>query len=271
VRSVLNQTFRDFELVIVDDGSSDSTPEILRRLVADDPRIAVVTTPPRGLVEALNLGVSQSNGSLIARMDADDEALPSRFEQQVAELNAKPRLGAIGCQVSYIDASGRPAGAWDLPVGPSLVRWRLYFGTALAHPAVVMRRSSLPATPYADDAPHAEDYDLWVKIAQGSDLDNLSQVLLRRRVHGASVSDVHETEQAASVDRVQRRVIETALGVGPDSETLRALRGSGSRSGAVKALPLLARLYRAFPDRTPSVRADAIGRARTLVRAGLSR
>ena len=108
VQSVLRQTFRDFELVAVDDGSTDESPAVLREYAARDPRVRVVSRPNTGIVGALNDGLDAARGPLVARMDADDVCLPRRFERQAAFLRDNPACLVVGTRVRYTEPNGRP-------------------------------------------------------------------------------------------------------------------------------------------------------------------
>jgi glycosyltransferase involved in cell wall biosynthesis len=270
IHSILGQTFTDFELIAVDDGSTDETASILRRLAEEDLRIVIIRLNGEGLVSALNAGVARARGDYVARMDADDVSRPGRLERQVAELDRRPALGVLGTRVRYIDADGKPGSSWDVPVGERLVRWTLAFGTPLAHPSVVMRRRFFTDTQYSDAAPHAEDYDLWVRLAALTDLDNLPEALLERRVHGTSVSDRNADHQKHSVLEIQRRAITSRLGTVPTEAEVRALSEPRSWRDFLGAVRLIWRLYRASGGGA-DIRRDAIARvgggARHLLRA----
>lgn len=270
VDSILLQTFVDLELVVVDDGSVDSTPRLLADFAAHDVRVRVHRLDRVGLVAALNAGIEVAHGVYVARMDADDVSLPRRIERQVAELDRRPRLGVLGTQVRYIDAAGSAIGLWSLPLGEELVRWSLCFGTPLAHPSVMIRRSLLVRHAYSAAALHAEDYDLWLRLSAETQLDNLPEILFERRVHGASISDLHEDEQATTAAEVQRRAVAAALGREPSTRQIEVLRAPHSIVGALTAMLLIWRLYRRSP-RTPQIRRDAARRSidalRTAVRA----
>jgi glycosyltransferase involved in cell wall biosynthesis len=270
VRSILDQTFVDLELVVVDDGSVDGTARLLERLAAEDSRVQVYRLEPSGLVAALNFGIERARGAYVARMDADDISLPLRVERQVAELDARSDLGVLGTQVRYIDAAGRPIGVWNLPVGQELVRWTLFFGTPLAHPSVMMRRELLLRHAYAADAVHAEDYDLWVRLAAETELDNVPEILFERRVHGGSVSDRNANVQAEIAAQVQRLAIAAALRVEPSEALVRALQRPRTLSEMLGAFRLILRLYRASPHTRP-IRRDGLrriaGAARAAIRA----
>jgi glycosyltransferase involved in cell wall biosynthesis len=266
VASILRQSFGDFELIVVDDGSTDRTGEILAAVAANDRRVRIVPSDGRGLVDALNTGVAAARGTYIARMDADDISLPDRLERQVEELDERPSLGVLGTRVRYIDADGDVIGVWDVPVGTRLVHWSLAFGTPIAHPTVMMRRAALPAPAYRASDPHAEDYDLWVRISRRTTLDNLNETLLERRVHGGSVSDQNLVAQEASTIRVQQRAIEAVLGRQPSAARVAALAGPRSPSELLAAAFLIGRLYLACRGGA-DVRRDAWRRLVAVTRA----
>jgi glycosyltransferase involved in cell wall biosynthesis len=108
VQSILDQTFRDFELLAIDDGSADESRDILKTMAQDDPRLFVHAEPHRGLAGTLNRGIELARGAYIARMDADDIAVPERFERQVAYLDRNPRCVVVGTGIQKIDASNEP-------------------------------------------------------------------------------------------------------------------------------------------------------------------
>jgi glycosyltransferase involved in cell wall biosynthesis len=259
IGSILGQTFGDFELIVIDDGSSDGTSGIVSRLAATDGRIRVVRLEGNGVVEALNAGVASAKGTYVARMDADDLSLPERFSRQVAELDRRPSLGVLGTRVTYVDVDGMPVGAWDVPVGAPLVRWSLAFGTPIAHPSVMMRRSVLPDPPYRADYPYAEDFDLWVRLSRRTFLDNLPQPLLRRRVHGDSVSDRNTAVQDESTLRIRRLAITSVLGNEPSVPSVAAMTRPSSLNELLLAMRSIGALYRASP-RNAAIRRDAVRR-----------
>ena len=266
LRSILDQTFRDLELIAIDDGSTDGTSSVLARVAAADERVRIIQLAGGGVVDALNAGCATAAGTYIARMDADDVSLPERIVRQVDELDRRPELGVVGTRVRYIDAHNRAVGVWDVPVGAQLVHWSLAFGTPIAHPSVMMRRDVLPPGPYRSAAPHAEDYDLWIRLAQHTILDNLGERLVERRVHGASVSDRHEEAQRASTIRLQQRAIADVLGREPSSSRVEALSHPQSWLELLAAALLIARLYLASP-RGEGVLRDAWTRIGVAARA----
>jgi GT2 family glycosyltransferase len=190
VRSILGQTFSDFEFLIVDDGSTDGTPGILADFAAADARIRIHDQPHCGLVAALNRAVQIADGEFLARMDADDVAQPRRFERQVGYLRSHPQVAVLGTAMLAIAPDGRPLNQIRFPRSPADVRRGLERWCCLAHPTVIMRAEAVRAeggyrAAYSDAA---EDYDLWLRIAERYDLANLSDCLLNYRRHGTQLS-----------------------------------------------------------------------------------
>ena len=191
VASILAQTLRDLELLVIDDGSCDGAAAALRPLAARDDRLRVLSNPGVGLVAALNFGLAQARAPLVARMDADDVALPERLARQVAFLDRNLGVALVGAQVAFIDASGALTGErTHFPTDPAAVAAALLTrGCVVKHPSVVARREALlQAGGYRAALAKAEDYDLWLRLAERARLANLPEVLLDYRVHPEQVS-----------------------------------------------------------------------------------
>lgn len=197
VESILAQTFTDFELIIINDGSTDGSGAILRELAARDPRIVLVERANGGLVSALNEGIERARADLIARMDADDVAMPDRFARQLARMLGEPDLGVLGSFIRIMDKAGRIIRLGDYPVSVEETLRFMDHGCPVAHPTVMMRREAvLKAGGYRKLFSHCEDYDLWLRISElGYGIANLPQPLLNYRMHGANVSAVHREAQ----------------------------------------------------------------------------
>jgi glycosyltransferase involved in cell wall biosynthesis len=204
VRSILEQTFRDFELIVIDDGSTDRSPEILRSLADQDSRIAIHRQSNSGIAASLNLGCSLARGTYVARMDADDISLPRRFEKQVAFLDAHSDVGVLGTLIQDIGAGGEPGPIWPLPTTAATIRWFLMFGNCMAHPTVMMRRDIINRLKYNLAAAHVEDYDLWIRACGVTNLANISEVLLKYRVLTHSTSSRHLSVQQQQALKLQR-------------------------------------------------------------------
>jgi len=186
IESVLAQTFADFEFVIVDDGSTDSTPEILEEFAARDARVRVLANPRNaGIVVALNRGLDACRGRYVARMDADDVALPDRLALQAARMDSSPDVVALGGALEYMDAAGADLGLRRAcGVGRSVLE-----ANPLLHPTVMIRREALEAgrLRYQPRYRYAEDYFLWLELSRVGRLDALDEVVLKYRLSaGAS-------------------------------------------------------------------------------------
>jgi hypothetical protein len=200
VHSIRTQTFSDFEYLIVDDGSTDASPEILARHAASDRRIRILTQENKGLIESLNRAFAEAAGTCIARMDADDVARPNRLELQMAFLSANPGIALVGGAIEIIDSDGQPVSVTRLPTEPEQIRMHMRkHGNALAHPTVLFRREALCRTGgFRKAYRHAEDYDLWLRMLETCDFANLPDVLLGYRRHEASISRLHAVQQILS-------------------------------------------------------------------------
>jgi hypothetical protein len=197
VESILVQTFKDFELIIINDGSTDGSGAILRELSGRDPRIVLIERPNGGLVSALNDGIAMARADLIARMDADDVAMPDRFALQLARMLAEPDLGVLGSFIRIMDSTGRIIRLGEYPVSVEETARFMDHGCPVAHPTVMMRREMLlKVGGYRKLFCHCEDYDLWLRISElGYGIANLPLPLLNYRMHSGNVSAVYRDEQ----------------------------------------------------------------------------
>ncbi len=169
IRSLVRQTFDDFEVIAVDDGSDDESPSILRRWAKRNRRIKPVFHERVGLIGVLNAGLERAGGELVARMDADDVSHPKRFERQVALMRAHPELSVAGCLVRSFPKHSVREGfriyeAWlnSLIAHEDMVR-EIYIESPLAHPSTMMRRTELIELGGYEDHGWPEDYDLWLR------------------------------------------------------------------------------------------------------------
>ena len=217
VRSVIAQSFSDWEFVVVDDGSADATAAILERHRRADARIRVVPQAPLGLAESLNRGLRLARGAYVARMDADDVCSPDRLAVQVAAMDAHPEVGVCGSWIETF-GMGKPA-IRCYPLDDASIRSWMLFESVLAHPSVMIRREVLERHGLAYDGtmPHAEDYDLWVRAARVTKLANVPQVLLRYREHPQQVVRRHEALKRQTARRIRAGQL-AALGLSPSEE-----------------------------------------------------
>ncbi len=206
VRSIQDQTFTRWELIAVDDGSTDGSPAVLQELALRDPRIRPIARPHAGLAVALNHAIGLAHGSLIARMDGDDVALPHRFARQLEFMEAHPEVLAIGTRILQIAPDGTEVcEAYDLTDHESIDAFHLsQRGSAIAHPTAMMRRAAvLEVGGYRQELDPADDLDLWLRLAECGRLANLSEVLLRYRLHDASLT---QRRRQAMCDMTSRAV-----------------------------------------------------------------
>ena len=208
VDSILAQTFRDFELIAVDDGSTDETLALLEQWARGDGRMLCVRQDHAGLIAALNRGLTLARGEFIARMDHDDISQPDRFARQVEFLDAHLDVAVVGSAVTLIDERGHAIRDVRYPETPAAIAEFLRAGSALAHPAVMMRRAAVIAVGgYRPAYQHAEDYDLWLRMAEEYALANLPDRLLlyRQRRDKLSIASALEQRLAAIIARFAAR------------------------------------------------------------------
>jgi len=219
IQSVLNQTFRDYEFILINDGSTDDSARIIERHQRADGRIRAYAQPNRGLVAALNRGLDLARGEYVARMDADDVSLPERIATQIAFMDAHPEVGICGTWIETIGTSSVEVRRY--PTDDATIRSWLLFESVLAHPSIMIRRNLLKEWGLSYDARyvHAEDYALWVRASRHMALANIPAVLLRYRVHSQQVVQRHDTKKLASARLVRLGQLEL-LGIRPTEEEL---------------------------------------------------
>ena len=203
VNSILNQTYRDFEFIIINDGSTDGTLEILKAFAQQDSRIRLISRENKGLVETLNEGLALAKSPLIARMDADDISLPDRFKKQYAYLQQHPDVVVLGGRCIAIDADGDPLTQWNkLTSSKAIHNQHLHSlcGSAIAHPAMMYRANNVQSIGgYRKAAYPAEDLDMLLRIVDEGLLRNLEDVVLKYRVHMASICATDKSIQNKKV------------------------------------------------------------------------
>ncbi len=168
--SLSEQSYPDYDLVAVDDGSTDGTLERLQSRAAEDARVRVISIPHGGIVAALNAGLNDCRGELIARMDADDRAHPNRLEKQLSYMQAHPEIAVLGCQVRAFPAEHVRQGFkiyidWqNALLSDEDIRREMFVESPLAHPSVMLRREWLERLGGYQEHGWAEDYDLWLRM-----------------------------------------------------------------------------------------------------------
>ena len=215
IESILSQTYGDFEFIIIDDGSTDHSLEIIKTY--NDLRIVLICNETNlKLIPTLNKGFNLAKGEYIARMDADDISLPGRLARQVEFMDGSPAIGVCGTWAELFGDCGQSF--WRFADQPDAVKCMLLFGCCIVHPSVMIRKKSIETGfSYSDEYPHGEDYALWVHMAQKYNIANIPEVLFKYRKTASQVSSKYAGEQRATTLKVQREQI-NALGIEPTEQ-----------------------------------------------------
>lgn len=217
--SILNQTYGDFEFIVLNDCSKDSTEQIIASY-ADDRIVYVKNEQNMGVAATLNKGLSLAKGEYVARMDADDISMPERFALQVAYLDAHPQVAVLAANVELFNEEGPISTGWST-TDPAQMKVDLLFSCGLAHPSVMMRRDVIQSLGGYDlEFEGMEDYELWCRVAEDHGVTALSEVLLRYRIHGAQVTKNPSPKYLQRQRRLKLRQLEqlgvVAEGIGVD-------------------------------------------------------
>ncbi|NUN65843.1 glycosyltransferase [Pseudanabaena biceps] len=208
IDSILNQTFTDFELLIIDDGSTDKSLEIIKSY--PDPRIRLIRNLVNlGISKSLNIGLAESLGDYVARMDSDDISLPNRLQKQIEFLNQNPDVIVLGSYIEFIDTHGNKLENLDYlskyPLSHKAIIYAMLYCNPLAHPSVAFKRLEvLKLGGYRVlkewESVSTEDYDLWLRLAsQNYKFANLSDRLIKYRIHSDSLTQVAITKGKLSI------------------------------------------------------------------------
>ncbi len=212
VESVLAQTFADFEFIIVDDGSTDRSIQILRGFEQRDPRIRLVSRPNTGIVRAANEGIALARGRYLARMDSDDRCVPHRFAAQVRYLDEQPDCVLVGSRVMIMDPYGSPVSETKQKLTHDEIDAELLSsggGWALVQPSTMMRTETVRAVGgYRGKFNINEDQDLFLRLAERGRVANIAEPLLWYRRHYRSVSHTQYEQQAQIRDSIVREAYE---------------------------------------------------------------
>lgn len=220
IDSILGQTYTEFEFIIIDDASQDNSFSIVRDFARKDKRIRIIENQDnQGLSVSLNKGVRAARCEYIARMDADDISAPTRFEKQVAFMDANPEIGVCGTWFEMIGERQGQVGKF--PNKHTAIHLRMLFANAMAHPTVMMRASLLErySLQYDEQVLFAQDYELWSRAIENLRFANLDQVLLYYRVHSTSTGSTHYVQQQQTHNKAYRNVL-SSFNMNPTQDEL---------------------------------------------------
>lgn len=251
IESILNQTFSDFEFIIIEDPSTEEITKILEKYAERDKRIRLIHNSRNlGLVRSLNKGLKQARGIYIARQDADDISLLDRLEIQVRFLERHPEVGVVGTWIALLDKEGKQTDILRKPHSPFFIKWSLLFGNCLAHSSVMMRLSLVEENEiYKTEMVFVEDYDLWARLSEKTLLANLPKVLCLIRLHEQRTSTQHFELQKKSGRLVMRQLIAKLLGKDIPEALLKSLQGHEvlkTQEELGYSARLITQLYKAF-------------------------
>jgi GT2 family glycosyltransferase len=217
--SVLGQSLTALELIIVDDGSTDETPSRIAALALSDRRVRALRQSPLGLVAALNKAIDSARAPLLARLDADDVALPERLARQKEHLDRHPGTVLLGTWAQTIDADDHAIGQLRPESDPARLAILLRRRNPFVHSTVMMRADAVRRVgAYREACRHAEDYDLWLRLAETGAVAILPEILVRYRIHAASVTRRAVLQQGFAA-RLARRAAEERARTGVDPLT----------------------------------------------------
>lgn len=201
IESILQQSYGDFEYILINDASTDSSPTILDHYASLDPRLLVFHNSSNLHIDrSLNRALGSAHGDYIAVLDQDDLAHSQRLERQVAFLDANPEIGVVGTQAVSINAGGQSRRSMVFPIVPDLARWVILFATPVLHSAAMMRRSLLQKVGgYGSRSRYAADYALWAELITHTKIANLPETLVSYRRHDHQTSTVAMTPQQGEV------------------------------------------------------------------------
>lgn len=228
IESILNQTFKDFEFLILDDASTDKSLEIIRDFEKKDPRIKAYQNEKNlGVVASRNKLINLSKGKYIAWLDSDDIAIETRLEKQVNFLEEHPEIGMVGAWLIKSDKLCKKQLIWPMETNPNKLQVELFFHSPFST-VVMIRKSALPKTLYDSRFPVAEDYDLYCRIAEKSGMANLGIPLLKYRENSASLSHTTDVMEDRSILVIRKHA--ERLGIKLEENSIKNLRKTKTAS-----------------------------------------
>jgi len=199
IQSILNQDFNNFEFIIINDGSTDSSIKIIKRFAREDDRIVLIDQENTGLTRSLIRGILISKGELIARQDADDISMPDRLSQQIKYFETIPDIVLLGCNANIINQSGEKVrNAGYIASTDSEIREHLKYANTFIHTSVMFRKAAyLQAGGYNEQFKFSQDSDLWHRMCHLGKVQNINLPLVQNRVHKGAISENKLEEQVA--------------------------------------------------------------------------
>jgi glycosyltransferase involved in cell wall biosynthesis len=252
VSSILHQTFRNFEFIIINNGSTDETGAILDRYQKQDRRIRVYYHEQQGLARALNAACGMARGRYIALMDADDVSSAHRLARQAAFMENHPRVGIVGTWISKLK-NGSVTRNWCPSTSPKMLKWSLFFGICVCTPSIMMRRDVLGRLTclLRGELFHAEDVDLWFRASKITEFGCVPEVLYQYRVWSGSKTQLHLQSVSETHIRLLASFIKDFLESDPPMEAVIGLRQTriGPLFRTLKQIRLTAALIQKLYDR----------------------
>ncbi len=209
LESILAQTYTNFECIVVDDGSSDKSPEILKEYAARDSRIKILTNEKNlRICKTLNRGIEAARGKYIVRMDGDDICYPTRLERQVQFMEdpQNKNVGVCGSYVDIIDKNGDVIGAKQFPTADLEIRKAFWFRNPLQHSTTIIRKECFDTFGmYDDNFVYVEDLELWMRFGQKFELRNIPERLVQYRLHGENAVIVHQKPMIRNILKLRSK------------------------------------------------------------------
>lgn len=274
IDSILDQTFSQFEFIIINDGSSDGSSQILRQYAEKDARIRLAEQENTGLTVALCRGVEMSRGTFVARMDADDFSMPERLAKQVSLLESDPELAAVTCHVEHFSDDGTVSHVAEIKCNQRLIPlYNCFVNRIGGHGQVIIRRSVYDAVGgYDPSFRFAQDYDLWTRLTRHGSFGTVDDMLYRFRTGHDSISKLSKSAQTKDSLRTCRREYENLTGAPLDNEVAMALRSfwwslpasNTSVINTVRASLAMNRVVKAFFASDPELRSEEFSVRRSI-------
>ncbi len=231
IRSILQQSFQDWEWLIVDDASTDGTPEILARWASKDSRLHTLRNETsQGLGRSLNRAAGVSRGPYVARMDANDLCHPARFAKQVRYLDENPQVGLVGSYNHVIDGNGKIIQTWRFQHTPEEIYYTLQFQNCLCHSSVMFRKDLfIELGGYQEELSVAQDYDLWLRMSHRAAMFKIPKPLVNWRKRSFGISLAKQEEQAKAAHAIALENLKRLVGQDVPLSSLLAVIGIESR------------------------------------------